>query len=220
MWSDSDKKDMIQQYVSQFTKYGHDIRSLLWGGKKNRQFLRFKILTEIGNLSGSSVLDVGCGFGDMYDFLKVNFKDIYYTGVDIVPDFIKIAHKEYFNVDFRVLDILNDPIKEKWDYIFVSGLFNRSLASGANKFFKEAMIRKMFEIANKGIAANFLSTYVDFRLPEASHIDPMLIFQFCKSLSKRISLRHDYMPYEFTIYAYKNDHINDRSIFSDYLINK
>ena len=216
MWSDSDKQDMREQYESQFAKYGHDVRSLLWGGVKNRQSLRFKILAEIDILDGASVLDVGCGFGDMYDFLKSKYRNIHYTGLDIVPDFIQIASKVHLNADFRVLDILNGPINEKWDYIFVSGLFNRRLASGENKAFTEAMIYRMFELANKGVAADFLSTYVDFELPDAFHVDPASMFQFCKTLSKRVSLRHDYMPYEFAIYVYGDDSIDDRSTFADY----
>lgn len=47
------------------------------------QKIRFKTLCEIGIQSTDSVLDVGCGNGDLLPFLESSIgKDVRYTGID------------------------------------------------------------------------------------------------------------------------------------------
>lgn len=79
------------------------------------------------------------------------------------------------------------------------------------------MLMKMFELCNKGVAANFVSSYVDFRNENLYYAKPEEIFSFCKTLSRRMVLRHDYMPFEFCIYIYKDDRINNkRNVFGEF----
>jgi len=75
----------------------------------------------------------------------------------------------------------------------------------------------MFEACNKGVAADFMSGYVDFKNKDAYYASPEEIFSFCKTLSRRVTLRHDYMPFEFCVYVYKNDNgINKKNIFTEF----
>lgn len=57
----------LKRYNDRLDKFGYAPESLGWGGGKERQYLRFKILSEIGLQVGDSILDVGCGFADMYE---------------------------------------------------------------------------------------------------------------------------------------------------------
>jgi hypothetical protein len=34
--------------------------------------IRFGVLSQVGNMDRSSVLDLGCGFGDFFDYLLVS----------------------------------------------------------------------------------------------------------------------------------------------------
>lgn len=204
-----EKKATIKRYNERLKKYGHDPRTLGWF--KGRQPIRFGALSEIGDLNNCSILDVGCGFGDLYGFLIKRDLNIKYTGYDINQNLITIAKEKYPNARFEVKDILIDATKQKFDYVFSSGVFNFKLLD--NKTFIENMLEKMFEICNKGFATDFMSNYVDFKNEDAYYAKPEEIFSFCKTLSKRVALRHDYMPFEFCIYTYKNDSINERNVF-------
>ena len=82
------KKDInstINRYKQRYKKYGMSIKSLASGNEKRRK-IRYKILEQIGINDNSSVLDVGCGFGDFFQYLNINYKNIKYHGIDIVPD--------------------------------------------------------------------------------------------------------------------------------------
>ena len=64
------KINILKLYNKRFKdKLLPNYRKLGWGSKKS-QDLRFKILIDRWNLENKSILDIGCGFGDFYFFLK------------------------------------------------------------------------------------------------------------------------------------------------------
>ena len=77
----------------------------------------------------------------------------------------------------------------------------------------------MFLFCRKGIVIDFISDYVDYKDKEIFYTNPERIFRYCKSLSRRITLRHDYMPYEFLVYLYKNDKKNKKNVFQETYLN-
>lgn len=209
---EEDKKAIIKRYNERLKIYGYDPRALGWF--KGRQPIRFKVLSEIGNLNNCSILDVGCGFGDLCGFLIKRGLNIRYTGYDINSNLIKIAKEIYPDALFEVKDIEKEEINDNFDWIFASGVFEFKLSD--DKLFVQSMLRKIFEICNKGVAVDFISDYVDFKNEEANYASPGEIFSFCKTLSRRVTLRHDYMPFEFCVYIYKDDKINERNVFEEY----
>jgi 2-polyprenyl-3-methyl-5-hydroxy-6-metoxy-1,4-benzoquinol methylase len=209
---ESEKQKLIERYNERLKKYGYDPRTIGW--LKGRQPIRFKILSEIGDLSNCSILDVGCGFGDLYGFLTKRGLTIEYTGVDINPTLIEIAKNIYPHVQFEVKDFQEDDMGE-FDWVFSSGVFNFRLPD--NESFIQTMLKKMFGMCKKGIAADFLSSYVEFRNEDAYYTCPEDVFRVCKTLSRRATLRHDYMPFEFCVYIYRDDHIDERNVFTDFL---
>ena len=81
-----------QQRVADFFRvhvrlYGNDWRALGWQSR-GTQFRRFAVLAEIGSLAQTSVLDVGCGLGDLYGYLCTQNIWVTYTGYDLVPEMV------------------------------------------------------------------------------------------------------------------------------------
>lgn len=206
----TEKKATIDRYNERLTIYGYDPRTLGWF--KGRQPIRFKVLSEIGELVNSSVLDVGCGFGDLYGFLVEKGISMRYTGYDINPELIEVAREVYAAAHFEVVDIEEADINDEFDWVFESGVFNFRLSD--NQSFIKGILRRMFELCNKGVAADFMSAYVDFEKHDQYYAKPEEIFAFCKTLSKRVTVRHDYMPFEFCVYIYKDDSISERNVFT------
>lgn len=112
----------------------------------------FKIteITEIP-LDNCSILDIGCGTGDLLYFLPDSVK---YTGIDIYKPALRIAKEKYPRANFRYGNILNIKLS-KFDYVFCSGALSANI--GDNYFFLEKVVKKMYKICKYGLAFNILT---------------------------------------------------------------
>jgi 2-polyprenyl-3-methyl-5-hydroxy-6-metoxy-1,4-benzoquinol methylase len=209
------KKNINKHYNDLYKKYGLSYKSLGW--IKGKQKIRFQSAIEIGQMNNSQVLDVGCGFGDLVNFLKIKNKRIKsYTGIDINPDFIEIAKKKHPKNKFKIQDIEEKSFRTQFDWIFAIGLTNQS---GSYQHI-EKLMKAMLKNSRKGIVMDFLSTNVDYIKKGNFHADPNKIFKIANRLSKRVVLRHDYLPFEFCVYIYKNDQFNKKLAFKDKIYSK
>ncbi len=193
----------LDRYNQRYAQYGYDPKTLGWGGGKERQWLRFKILTEIGIRENDSVLDVGCGFADLYGYLTENGWSGKYLGVDINPTLLESGRRQYPGVELRQADILCDSVENKFDWVIESGIFNAKLEYEHNLKYIENMMSRMFDLSVKGIACDFMSTYVDFQHPDAYHTDPSDVIRIGKRIGAGVIVRMDYLPYEFAVYFKK-----------------
>ena len=211
-----DKNKIIDRYEKRLKELGPVQESLGW--LKGRQKLRFYVLKNIDNFHESdSVLDVGCAFGDLKQFLIQSGWNGKYIGVDIVPGLILQSRRKYKKIDVRELDILTDDFKEKTDWVFSSGALTSKTFEEDSYDYVEKMLIKMFEICQKGVSVNFCSPNVTFQSEVNFHPNFDKILKIASSITRRFSLIHDYMPYEFTLYLYKDDILNSEiNIFESF----
>jgi SAM-dependent methyltransferase len=209
------KKAILEYYTKLVEKHGYDPRSVGWGSKKGKQSIRYHILTEIGDLTNSTVLDIGCGFGDFYGYLKYQKKNIQYFGIDINPKLIEIAKKVYPNANFQVRDFQEEIFKRKFDWVFFSGI-STSQTCCSYRLISDVM-KEMFRICKKGLAMNFVGGVLDYKTNNIFYSEPEKIYEITRSISNRVVIRHDYFPYEFTVYVYKNNKKTSNHVFQDYL---
>lgn len=203
-------KSILNHYTKLYEKYGDHPGSLGW--PKGKQKIRFQALSEIANLNNSSILDVGCGFGDYLNFLQKKKLKINYFGIDINPTFINLAKQKFPNGTFKTLDLQKTKIKKHFDWSFAIGITNKC---GSYKYIEE-ILNEMFKISKKGIAMDFLSSYVDYKGKGDFHSSPEKIFKIAKKLSKRVIIRHDYLPYQFCVYIFKGDKVMKNGVYSDW----
>lgn len=207
-----EKQEYIQRYNERLKRYGKDTRTLGW--RRGRQEIRFEALTGIGTIDGAKVLDVGCGFGDLLGYLKGKGIDVDYHGWDINPNLIEIAREEHPEGTFSVIDVSEYSGDDEFDYVFSSGIFNYAMSD--NEQFIKTSLSTMFDISRRGVATDFMTSYVDYENEDAYYAEPEEIFGYCKGLSMRVALRHDYLPYEFCVYIYIDDDVDDKNRFSGF----
>jgi SAM-dependent methyltransferase len=199
-------EEMQEYYKSLFNKHGYSPDALGW--HKGNQFLRFHQLTSQWNLNNSSILDVGCGFGDFNKFLATNkIKNSSYLGIDISEEFITEAKKQYNkdNINFIKGDFLTTEINTKIDFSIASGTFNYKI-EGINCYdYLYENMKKMFESSNKAIAIDFLTDRVDYFHEHNFNYNPISILEMAYSLSKRVILNNSFFPFEYAVIIYKDD---------------
>ena len=190
-------------YKARFKKYGVDPKSLFWQ-RRGAAHQRFRQIWAEIDFNGKSVLDIGCGFGEMGKFLIKRYKGVNYTGFDIVPEFIEEAKRELPKLRFEVRDFFNDPIKEKFDVVIASGVLNSNVEN--NMEYRKKAIKEMFKHAKKVAAFNMLGGHPQPESNPKSNVwyaDSLEILEYCLSLTRRVILRQNYHPRDFTIFMYK-----------------
>lgn len=213
--NDAEKRAAIARYNARLDQYGHDPRTLGW--TKRQHLLRYEVLLSYWDLSQADLLDFGCGFGDMYAYCRQSGRaDVRYHGIDLNTRLIEAGRASYPGVDLRALDISVDGLPQSYDVIVASGVYNYRTSDNWG------FVRETFELfrakARHGFAANFLSDRVDFRDDSLYYADPCAVLDLGYRYSRRVMLRQDYMPFEFTIFVdLQDDFDRNHTVFPEYL---
>lgn len=191
---------VVRAYERRLAEHGFDVAALKSGGL-GKQFVRHSVQAHLFDLDGRRILDVGCGIGMFYRFLRnsgINVRE--YIGVDIVEPFIEYNRSAYPEARFLNIDILRDPLDDlKPDVVFMSQIFNAQYETADNDAIARAAVERFFAVAREGIVVDFMSGYVDYREAQHHYFQPEAMFQFAKGLTRFVSLQHDYLPFEFTL---------------------
>ncbi len=201
-----------KRYDKRLREFGISPKTLGW--LKGKQGIRFSVLTEIGKIHGSKIFDVGCGFGDLYGFLSRKKYHFSYLGLELNQNLIKIAKKKYPKIKVKNFDIESDKILGKCDWAILSGVFN--FKRKENYRFIEKNLKKIFQSCRKGVAVDFVNSYVEYKVKDSFYASPAKIFEIGKRITPRVILRNDYMPFEFCIYLYKNNKITSNKVFIEF----
>ncbi len=193
-------------YETKLRKHGaSSVKSLDWGRKKSQQ-VRFAVLADFYPVSNKTVLDVGCGFADLYAFLRNRTKvGIRYCGIELSKKIAAVARRKYPRARIICGDFLaHDFGRQKFDIVYLSGTLNLVPPDGFD--YRRRVIEKMYSLARIGVAFNLTSTYTDrhYKTDHSYYASPEGVLKFCKGLCDRVVLRHDYMPNDFTCYLFKN----------------
>ncbi|HKF49233.1 MAG TPA: class I SAM-dependent methyltransferase [Terracidiphilus sp.] len=192
-----------EYFIERFARYGDDVRTF-WGSRRSQEE-RFQVLCSIGDLTDKSVLDVGCGFGDLFGYLRDRgVKISSYRGFDCVDGVLEIARERYPEGQFENADLLSVAGETHADYVFASGVFFLASEDWGDYTFR--MLHAMHSVANCGMAANFLSQYSGHTDDGTSYYaDPAKVFTRCmQEISPIVDLRHSYRRNDFTVFVYKD----------------
>lgn len=166
-----------------------------------QQSTYFAALVEIGARDDSSVLDVGCGQGDLYAFLDAQGFRGRYTGVDLSPELIASARERFPTARFVLGDVLESAL-DAHDYVLASGLFDYRTSDSPVRL--RATLRRMFALARLGLAWNMFAVAPPGR-PDLYHEPLGDLLAYCDELTPFFSLRRDYDPSHLTFYLYQRD---------------
>jgi SAM-dependent methyltransferase len=194
-------------YSEQFIKHGDSPSSLLT--PKGRNALRFRSIDAFLARKELRILDYGCGLAYLYPYVFSLDRNVRYTGVDITPEFIIACREKYPLADFREIDALG-KVDGHYDVVFASGVFNLCTHTDQERSISYVFERLsyLFSLCQDVLICDFLSSFVDFQQPGSQHFSIDEIANFCvRNLSRRFQIRHDLLPYEFTLIVWKDGSI-------------
>lgn len=215
---DQYEQAMIDKHREWYKEFGSDYRSLGWGsvtGMNRRFMVACSVLNlaieEPRSLRGLSVLDVGCGFGDLLYFAKLGAVASY-VGIDLIPEFVdeacvrwegeraKLQAESCFvpQVRFERADVFK--MAESFDVVFALGV---AWLEDGREFLLELM-RKCLELSK---VAAVVSVTSEKTLPPETGWNLLSSAEFARlgeSVSERFILRRDYWLTDMMVYLYKD----------------
>jgi SAM-dependent methyltransferase len=199
----SDNERIASFYNERYARDGRTVGSVGWSSRATQQ-LRFDVLLRNIELRGKVFLDVGCGLGDLVDYLDTRTGgDFRYIGIDISEKLIEDSQQfwQRDNCSFRLGDIFTAEIPKKIDVAVSSGTL--TYVRQDNEDYAKSVISKMYEVVDEAACLNFMTSFVDFQLEKNYHYDPGKVFGWAKELTRFSNLVHDYDLWEFTLQLLK-----------------
>lgn len=190
-------------YQRAFKVYGASPKSLHWVNYPS-QAVRFKNLVKHLELEGKTILDAGCGMGDILPFIYTRADHFDYLGVDTNKDFIEIAKNRYVGHKFKVAD----PFKGlsfkllRYDVVISSGVMNENIENWQQ--LRRQMITTLFKLTKETLAFNMAGAFA-YIPPDGkiAYAKAQEIKDFCLTLTPNVSVQADYSSYDFTVVMQK-----------------
>ena len=138
-------------YRNALERYGHTPQGAHWESARSQR-VRFDVLRRLlpADLSALSLIDMGCGMGDLHRYLEVrsDLPDTY-IGIDVVEPMVEIA-RQRTGEKILLLDALRDPLPRA-DYYLCSGAMNTLTRDETRRF-----IERCFTASGVGFVFNLL----------------------------------------------------------------
>jgi len=187
-------------YDELVAKHGDDPRSCDYGSSRS-QAVKFDVIADAADLTGLSVLDVGCGLAHFADHLERRYPGVEYAGIDLSPQMIAQARARRPDLRLEVGNLLDYDLGRRFDVVVANGIFY--LLGPEAPVLLRSLVTRMWSLADQLVAFTTLSTWAPEHHAGEFQADPLDTLGFCRTLTPRITLRHDYMPHDFTVFLHR-----------------
>jgi SAM-dependent methyltransferase len=198
----SEQPSYLTPYQDAARRHNGGFGSLLWASP-DTQAARFDAICRLQPLAGRTILDVGCGRGDLLDYLVHNNQPpADYIGIEVIDELLEIARrKEHRRAKIIAADFVANPksLFVGAEMVVICGALN---TLDTPTFY--TTIRRAFDAAAEVLVFNFLDSP---SLAAASFLtwhrrDDVLAF--ARSLSTNVRVLSDYLDGDSTIAMTKN----------------
>ena len=201
-FSQKNLNDLEKYYHAQLHQHHEPEKRVGWKTAESQR-VRFEALTWVAPMKKSKILDVGCGLGAFWGYLKEQEISVQYTGTDLFPNVIQEAKKLYPDARFEARHILDRPYPARsFDYSFLSGVFNVKVQD--NWVYMRAMLKQTLRQTKKAVAFNALNAESGLKESNRFMVTPKELVAFGRSLGvKRTHLLDHYHHLDLTLFLYR-----------------
>lgn len=181
-------------YTAAIEKHGETPQGAHWNSEHS-QHKRFEVLLSCIKDEDFSIVDAGCGFGDLHRYMKEKKTPFSsYTGLDLSPSMVGIA-REKTGCEIIECDICRERLPQA-DYYICSGAMNI-----LSRFETYLFIRNCYASCTKGFAFNLLMGEDDSLV--YNHFYPSELQELFDELGARVKIIKGYVKHDFTVYMQK-----------------
>ena len=190
-------------YAEKLKAHGPTHRGVDWNSTESQELRFAQLLRICASEATPSLIDFGCGYGALVDYLEHARRPFDYCGYDASPAMIEAARVRHPKLPASAFTSERSSIQRR-DYTVASSVFNVKLDASAAAW-RAYLHRELDAIAamsRRGFAFNLLTGYSDpdRRRDDLFYEEPEEVFRYCmRRFSRAVALNHDYPLYEFTV---------------------
>ena len=198
-----DRIDAIRAHYEHRISPGRASYDVLDWATAASQHRRFEVLAENVPLPGKSLLDIGCGLGDLAAFLDARALAVEYTGVDVLTRMVDACRQRFGDRRFVRADLFagDDVPGGTFDVVYCSGAFNLDL--GNNLAFLARAVRRMLALSREHVAFNLLHARSPCQEGGYFFYDPAEVVALLPPEAGEVRVLEDYLPNDFTVLCRK-----------------
>ena len=193
--------ETVQRYQAALDKHGDSPKSLLWNSKNSAEIRYYNLIADI-DFEGKSILDIGCGMGNIIPYIEKQTKNFTYTGIDLLPEFVEKAQEKYPQHTFLAGDYMQ--LMHPADIVMCSGALNSNIPNVVEE--RKEAVGMMFDYANEVLAFNMAGGHPQPKNYDSyivHYIDSLPFIKFLFTLTSKVIIRHHYTPKDFTAILFK-----------------
>jgi hypothetical protein len=190
-------------YAGKLAVHGPSARGVDWNSADSHKHRHRQFLRLLEGDRAASVLDLGCGYGDFFAYLRSCGFSGHYIGCDLAKEMIEAARNLHGEESDRIWRVCSSP-SESADYAIASGIFNVK-GNVSPAAWTDHVYRTIDVLANtgrRGFGFNVLTTCGDplLRRADLFYAEPASMLTHCLSkYGRSVALLQDYGLWEFTL---------------------
>ena len=177
--------------------------------RKQQALVFGNVLPEEFDVYNDTVLDVGCGVGDLWAYCNevLECDEPYYSGIDSNTTMIDLAKEKFkdYKSLFTVDNIDTHTSDTKYDWVVAMSAFNTKVEGVDMNEYIKTVINKMYDLSNKGIAINLMHSFPEgedwsdeFHLYNSSDV-----IKWVHERYYNVKTHRNYIDRDFILYIYK-----------------
>jgi SAM-dependent methyltransferase len=165
-------------YRERYLRFGDTALGMDWKDTDSQQLRFERLLQFVDSGRPASILDVGCGNGELLAFARSRGIAVRYLGIDICAEMVAACRRRH-GEDSALLAGTHDldRLAGSFDYVVASGVFNvkQDAAVEVWEEYLFAALSAMFARCRVGVVFNVLTTRAEIRRPHLYYLVPATV---------------------------------------------
>ncbi|MGY3571989.1 class I SAM-dependent methyltransferase [Vibrio paucivorans] len=169
-----------------------------WSSEHAQQ-VRFDVIRGAADFNGKHVVDLGCGYGELFDFLSERDQLAKYTGVEQQRQFLKSAKQrlsDKLDICRFVCADLSKFSHDNVDVVVACGSLNYK---SRDSEYLTSMVAHMYNMAGEAVIFNLLDSATFPKQNLVTGYNKQGVYLYCKTLCESVELIDGYADDDFTI---------------------
>lgn len=194
---------IAKTYEDCFKKHGATCKGIDWPVQEEVEMRYAEMLKPVTD--GSTLLDFGCGYAGLFEYIKKHKSSVVYSGLEISQSQYNYCVNKYPDVEFFLCDVMQEDAEFSFDFVVMNGVLTAKYDLSFEEMYQysRSLIGKCYNICRSCLSVNFTSPFADKKREKLFSPSFCQVGDIAHQLTDKFSINHSYLGFEQCLYLYK-----------------